>query len=130
MAKEAAKENSHIIDSGKVGVVKIADDVVAVIAALAAREVDGVSTMVPGIGKTIMGYVGVKKGEDGVRIDIRDGVVRAALSINVQYGFPIPEVSRKVQEKVKSSIETMTGLPVAGVNIRVENISLDTSGAS
>ncbi len=130
MAREAAKDNTHVIDSGKVGVVKIADDVVAVIAALAAREVEGVSTMVPGIGKTIMGYVGMKKGEDGVRIDIREGVVRAALSINVQYGFPIPEVSRKVQEKVKSSIETMTGLPVAGVNIRVENIELEPSGTS
>ena len=118
-------EKATLLNTGMAGEVKIADDVVAVIAALAAQEVEGVGTMAGGIGKTIMAYVGVKKAEKGVRVEVAEGVVRVDLSITIHYGYSIPETSRKVQEKVKSSIENMTGLSVADVNIRVASIEID-----
>ena len=122
MANE--KTEATLFDTGIAGEVKIADDVVAVIAALAAQEVEGVGAMTEGIGQTIMAYVGVKTGEKGVRVEVAEGVVRADLTLTIQYGYSIPEVSRKVQEKVKHAIENMTGLSVADVNIRVAGIDM------
>ena len=116
------KETEVTIESGVTGEVKIADDVVAVIAALAAQEVEGVGDMAGGIGKTIMAYVGMKKADKGVHVDVSDGVVRTDISITVKYGYSIPTVSRQVQEKVKGAIENMTGLRVADVNIRVAGV--------
>ena len=99
------KETEVTIESGVTGEVKIADDVVAVIAALAAQEVEGVGDMAGGIGKTIMAYVGMKKADKGVHVDVSDGVVRTDISITVKYGYSIP-----------------TGLRVADVNIRVAGV--------
>ena len=76
MANET-QDKKTLINSGVAGDVKIADDVVAVIAALAAQEVEGVATMAGGMGKTIMAYVGMKKADKGVRIEVSDGMVRA-----------------------------------------------------
>ncbi len=123
-------ENEIFQDSGIAGEVKIADDVVAVIAALAAQEVEGVGSMAGGIGKNIMAYVGVKKGEKGVRVEVADGIVKAEISITVKYGCSIPRVSRKVQEKVKNAIENMTGLSVSDVNIRVAGIDMGAESAT
>ncbi|SFL02193.1 Uncharacterized conserved protein YloU, alkaline shock protein (Asp23) family [Lachnospiraceae bacterium KH1T2] len=125
MAEEKSA-GSVTLEAGIAGEVKIADGVVAVIASLAAREVDGVSMSAGGIGQTLMGYVGMKTADKGVRVDIAESVVSAELAINVKYGFSIPDVSRKVQEKVKSAIETMTGLSVADVNIRVASVDMGT----
>ncbi len=128
MAKETEKNERYVLSRNNTGVVKVADDVVAVIAALAAQEVDGVSTMAEGVGKKIMGYVGRKKGGPGVRVDVDGGRVNAYIAINVRFGNSIPEVSKLVQEKVKSGIETMTGFIVESVNIRVENIEMEDAG--
>ena len=100
----------------------IADDVVAAIASLAAQEVDGVGKMNSGIGKTIMGYVGMKTADNNVKVEVIGEIVRADLTISIKYGHSIPEVSKNVQTKVKSAIETMTGLSVADVNIRVSGV--------
>ena len=110
--------------SGLAGEVRIADDVVAVIAALAAQEVDGSAIGSGGIGKTIMSYVGMKKADQGVRVEVSEGVVKADLEMRVKYGFSIPEVSKKVQEKVRAAIENMTGLKVSDVNIRVVGVEM------
>lgn len=121
---EENNANSKKTESGAAGEIKIADDVVAAIASLAAQEVEGVGKMPGGIGKTIMDYVGMRTPEKSVKVDVLDGVVKADLSINIRYGYSIPDVSKRVQKKVKSAIETMTGLSVADVNIRV--LGVDT----
>ncbi len=113
------QDKKTLINSGVAGDVKIADDVVAVIAALAAQEVEGVATMAGGMGKTIMAYVGMKKADKGVRIEVSDGMVRADVSLTILYGHSIPDICRRVQEKIKTAIEYMTGLSVADVNIKV-----------
>ena len=106
------------------GEIKIADDVVVAIASIAAQEVDGVGRTPLGLGKTIMGYVGFKANEKSVKVDVADGIVRVDLTINIKYGQSIPEVSKRVQEKVKNAIETMTGLSVADVNIKVAGLDM------
>ena len=120
---EGNNSNATALEQDAAGEIKIADDVVAAIASLAAQEVEGVGKMTDGIGKTLMNYVGMKNVDKGVRVDVAEGIVRVDLAINVKYGHNIPEVSKKVQEKVKGAIETMTGLSVADVNIRVTGVA-------
>ena len=106
------------------GTVKIANDVVAMIAGLAATEVDGVSAMVGNITNELMGKVGMKKQTKGVKIDILDSTVSVDLAVTLEYGFNIPTTCNKVQEKVKNAIETMTGFKVSDVNIRIVGIKM------
>ena len=61
----------------------------------------------------------------GVKVDVLEGVVTVALNLNIEYGYNIYETSKTVQEKVKSAIETMTGLSVADVNVRIAGVVMD-----
>lgn len=90
-----------------VGEVKIADEVVAIIAALAATEVDGVDSMAGNITNELVGKLGMKNLSKGVKVDITEERVSVDLSLNIKYDYNIPEVGGKVQEKVKSAIENM-----------------------
>lgn len=107
-----------------VGSIQIADDVVAMVASLAATEIDGVSSMVGNITNELMGKVGMKKLTKGVKVDILGSVVRIDLAIVLEYGFNILETSQKVQNKVKTAVENMTGLTVSDVNIRIANVKI------
>ena len=124
MEKEMDK-STYVLENGEgFGTVKIANDVVAMIAGLAATEVSGVNAMVGNITNEFMGKVGMKKQPKGVKVDIIDKTVSVELAVNLDYGFNIPTTCSKVQEKVKSAIETMTGLEVADVNIRIVGINM------
>ena len=103
-------------DVGGIGEVKIADEVVTVIAGLAATDVDGVASMEGNI----------KNLSKGVKVTVLEGVVTVDLTLNIEFGKNILEVSKKVQDKVKSSIENMTGLEVADVNIRIAGVDMET----
>lgn len=111
-----AKEN--------VGVVQIADDVVAMIASLAATEVEGVSAMAGTITNELMSKAGVKKLTKGVRVDVAEGNVRVNLAVTMEYGYNIPATCHRVQAKVKAAIENMTGLNCTDVNIRIAGVKL------
>lgn len=106
------------------GEVKIADEVVAVIAGLAATEVDGVASTVGNVTKELVNKLGRKSFSKGVKVDVLDGIVTVSLAMNMKFGYSIKEVTEKVQEKVKSAIENMTGLEVADVNIRVVGVDV------
>ena len=109
---------------GALGSVQIADDVVAIIAGLAATEVDGVSAMAGNITNELMSMVGYKSLTKGVKIDI-DGVnVKVELALTMDYGYNIPDTCAKVQDKVKTTIENMTGLKVTDVNIRIAGVDM------
>lgn len=111
-------------DVRNIGTVQVADDVVAMIAALAATEIDGVSSMMGNITNELMSKVGMKKLTKGVKIDIVDQKVIVDLAIVLEYGFNIPKTCQKVQDKVKTSIENMTGLSVSDVNIRIASVTM------
>lgn len=106
------------------GSVQIADDVVAIIAGLAATEVDGVSAMAGNITNELMSKVGYKNLTKGVKVDIEGRKVCCELGLMVNYDYNIPATCAKVQEKVKSTIENMTGLEVAEVNVRIAGVDM------
>jgi len=106
------------------GSVSIADDVVGIIAGLAATEVEGVSAMAGNITNELMSKVGYKSLTKGVKVDIEDGRVKVQMSLTMDYGYSIPTTCSKVQEKVKTTIENMTGLEVTDVNIRIAGVDM------
>ena len=85
-------------------------------------EVDGVSSMAGTSTRDLLSKLGKKNLAKGVRVDVLDGVVTVSLALNLRFGKNIMEVSSKVQEKVKTAIENMTGLTVADVNVRVAGV--------
>ena len=124
MGKEVEKTTVVLNAEENTGVVQIADDVVAMIASLAATEVEGVSAMAGNITNELMGRVGMKKLTKGVKVMVEDGKVNADLAITIDYGHNIPETCQNVQKKVKNAIENMTGLEVEIVNIRIAGINM------
>ena len=111
-----------IYEGGNIGEVQIADDVVASIAGLAATEVKGVISLAGGVTAELISKLGMKKLSKGVKVVVEDSNVTISVAINVEFGSNIPEVSAKVQEKVKTTVENMTGLSVIGVNVKVLGI--------
>lgn len=127
MAKD--ERNTYSIQSdASLGEVKIADEVVAIIAALAATEVDGVASMAGNITNELISRLGMKNLSKGVKVDVLEGVVTVSLSLNLKYNYSIMDVSAKVQEKVKNAVENMTGLEVADVNIKVAGVEMPANG--
>lgn len=119
------ERNTYKIQSVEnLGEVQIADEVVAIIAGLAAMEVDGVSSMAGNATRELIAKLGMKSLSKGVKVDVLEGVVTVALAINLKYGKNIKETTVKVQEKVKAAIENMTGLTVADINIRVVSVDM------
>lgn len=125
MEKDTGR-NTYVLQSNdRIGEVQIADDVVAMIAELAALEVDGVASMAGNATNELLSKVGVKGMHKGARVEVLDRIVSIELSVNLKYGYNIPTVSGKIQEKVKNAIETMTGLTVADVNIRIVGVAIN-----
>lgn len=124
MEKEMERGTYTLKEDDKLGAVQIADDVVAMIASLAATEVDGVSALVGNITNELMSKVGMKKLTKGVKVEVLEGVVSLELAIMIEYGHNIPQTCQDVQTKVKTAIENMTGLSVSDVNIRIAGVNM------
>ena len=119
------RRNTYTIyDDNTVGTVQIADEVVAIIAGLAATEVEGVDSMAGNITNELVGKLGMKNLSRGVKVAVQENEVTVELSLNMSYGYSIPKTSAKVQEKVKSAIESMTGLSVVEVNIHIAGVDM------
>ena len=118
------KDTQELSRKEKLGEVKIADEVVAMIAGLAATEVEGVDSMAGNITNELVGKLGMKNLNRGVKISVDDDHVSVELSLNMKYGYSIPDGSEKVQERVRTAIETMTGLTVLEVNIKIAGVSM------
>ncbi len=124
MSKEQTSRE-YITKKKELGEVKIASDVVAAIAALAATEIDGVYSMAGNITNELIGKLGMKNLSKGVKILMEGGIVRVDMMVVVNYGYSIPEVSGQVQERVSQQIENMTGLSVSEVNVRIAGVKLE-----
>ena len=124
MAKD--ERNTYTLQNDEsLGEVKIADEVVAIIAALAATEVEGVASMAGNITNEVIGKLGIKNLSKGVKVDVLEGVVTVSLALNIKYNYSIVYVTGKVQDRVKNAVENMTGLEVADVNIKVAGVEMD-----
>lgn len=124
MEKEIERGTYILNEDGKVGAVQIADDVVAMIASLAATEVEGVGALVGNISNELMSKVGMKKLTKGVKVEVINKKVIVDLAITLEYGYNIPATCRKVQDKVKTAVENMTSLDVENVNIRIAGVNV------
>ena len=124
MAELEGRNTHKLYEKEMMGEVRIADEVVAIIAGLAATEVDGVDSMAGNITNELVGKLGMKNLSKGVKVLVTDRSVDVDLALNIEYGYSIMEVSEKVQDRVKSAIENMTGLEVAMVNIRIVNVNM------
>jgi uncharacterized alkaline shock family protein YloU len=121
------KNVQHIenIAGPDVGSIKITDEVVAIIAGIAAIEVPGVASMSGGIAGGIAEALGRKNLTKGVKVEVGEKEAAIDLYIIIEYGCRIPDVAWNIQEKVKKSVETMTGLQVVEVNIHVQGVNIE-----
>ena len=119
----------YISRADEVGNIHISEDVLAVIAAAAALEVEGVHGLAANLGSDLAELLGGKKNlAKGIRIQVADQAVSVDISIVVKYGYLIPDVAKAVQDAVCSSMESMSSLTVTAVNVNVSGISLESAG--
>lgn len=126
MAGKTVKRNINypIRENINIGEVHISDDVVVMISALAATEVEGVAYLSGNITKNAVSKVGNGKLSKTIKIRVAQNVVDLSIVIHVKEGYDIPDVCRCVQEKVLNAVETMTALQVSSVNVKVAGIAL------
>lgn len=118
-------ENDNVIErqDTEIGSIRIADEVVAVIAGLAATEIKGVAGMSGGLAGGIAEMLGRKNLGKGVKVEVGEQEAAVDMFVIVEYGIKIPEVALQIQESVKTAIESMTGLVVVEVNVHVQGVS-------
>ena len=117
-------QTGYTLENGNMGQVQIADEVVAIIAGLAATEVEGVASMAGNITNELVSKLGKKSLSKGIRVKVEDGIVNVNVALNIAYGYSVPKTCKKVQEKVKAATENMTGLEVEKVDIQIANVSI------
>lgn len=110
-------------DLDEYGDIRIADEVICIVASLAAQEVPGVVSMSGGLTDGINHFLGKENASKGVHLKFEGKLVNASVYINVEYGICIPEIALEVQEKVKEAIEAMTGYEVQFVDVNVEGVA-------
>ncbi len=120
-------DNLKVLSDETYGSIKIADEVVSIIASLAASEVDGVSSMVGGFGRGLAEMMGKRNLSKGVKAAVGDKETAVDLCLVLDYGVKIHDVAAKVQKNVKKALENMTGLDVVQVNIHVQGVKLPHS---
>ena len=124
---EAVAEEVKLDDTNTI---KIADDVVAVIAGVAVSEVPGVAGMSGGFAGGISEVLSGKKNmAKGIKVEVGEKETKIDVNIIVEYGTRIPDVAFEIQNRVKKAVETMTGLKVVEVNVHVQGVSTVPEGA-
>ncbi|MBQ8731879.1 MAG: Asp23/Gls24 family envelope stress response protein [Oscillospiraceae bacterium] len=111
---------------GAVGSLKISDEVVSSIAAMAATEIVGVAELAP-MPVNLKGVIRKSSAPKSINISLNDDVATIDIYVKLQYGAKIPEVSEKIQRSVKTSVQNMTGIAVAKVNVFIAGITFEDS---
>ena len=111
--------------SDKIGTVKVSEEVVATIAGMVASEIPGLASMSGGMSADIAEKFGRKNLAKGVKVDVGEKETAVDLYIIVEFGARIPEIAKEMQGKVKTAIESMTGLKVIEVNVHVQGVNFD-----
>ena len=125
MATDPERSSHKVYEKDQIGEVQIADEVVAIIAGLAATEVDGVDSLAGHMSNELIGKLGMKNLSKGVKVEVTEEHVSVHISMNLKYGYSIPTVCEKVQDRVKNAIENMTGLNVLDVNIKIAGVNVE-----
>lgn len=114
-----------INDEKEYGSIKISNDVIAIIAGIAATEIEGVAGKSMGITGGITEMLGMRNLTKGVKVEIQNRVAKIDISIIVEYGVDISTTGKKVQDNVKKSVETMTDLLVPEVNVNIQGVNME-----
>lgn len=128
MEDENKEMNKNTLDNetqnmpDEIGDIRVADEVISIVASLAAQEVAGVFSMSGGITDGINHFLGKENASKGVRIRFEGKLVNVSVFVNIEYGSCIPEVALEIQEKVKDAIEKMTGYEVQFVDVHVQGV--------
>lgn len=122
------RERGDRIEHSDVGSIRIADEVVGIIAGLAAMEVPGVAGMSGGLAGGIAEMLGKKNLSKGVKVEVGEKEAAVDLYVIVEYSVRIPDVALRIQENVKKAIESMTGLDVVEVNVHVQGVGFGGEG--
>ena len=117
------KVTENALEGNSLGTVKIANDVVATIAGLAAADVEGIAGMSGGFSGGIAEMLGRKNLTKGVKVEVGELETTIEIFCIVEYGVSIPKVAADVQNRVKSAVETMTGLVTSAINIHVQGVT-------
>lgn len=117
-----SESREYISYPDEMGTIHIADEVLAVVAAGAALEVEGVSSLAANLSSDIAELMGRKVYSKGVRLMVSEGQVIVEISILIKYGFSIPDVAKKVQDAVVTAVTNTSGMEVAQVNVQVAGI--------
>ena len=113
----------YISRPDELGNIHISGEVLAVIAAAAATEVEGVGSLSTNLSSDIAELLGAKKNlSKGIRITMVGESVRVDVSLLVKYGYTIIDVAKEVQSAVFNAIENTSGLTVEKVNVHVAGI--------
>ncbi|MDK2823256.1 MAG: hypothetical protein PWQ67_1506 [Clostridia bacterium] len=117
------KESLDTVDRNDLGIIKVADEVVAIIAGLSATEVKGVAGMSGGVSAGIAEMLGRKNLSKGVKVEVGEKEAAIDLFVVVEFGARIPDVALQIQRNVKNAVESMTGLKVVEINIHVQGVA-------
>ena len=130
VAEQTENKAAHVIhEKEEIGKVIISDEVFSLIAGLAAMEVEGVNSMAGNITRELVAKLAMKNLAKGVKVEVQDESVTVYMSLNIDFGYNIPQVSAKVQERVKASVENMTGFHVETVNIKIAGVIVNRDRA-
>ena len=111
------------VEQTGLGTIRIADDVVKVIAGLAAMDIKGVAGMSGGFAGGIAELLGRKNLAKGIKVEVGEKEAAIDLSVIIDYGMRIPDVAAQIQESVKNAVERMTGLTVVEANVNIQGIA-------
>ena len=119
---QPANNTQAAAEEEDLGYIELADEVIAIVASLAALDVPGVISMSTGFREGISNFLGKKSLAKGVRVKITGHSCRIAVYVTVEYGCNIPEVAMKLQKKVKSAVDEMTEYTAAFVDVHIEGV--------
>lgn len=125
MANNEIKYNQQSQNGDCMGEIKIANEVVAAIVAMAASDISGVASVGGNAAKDIRGILGMNKISKGVKVELVDELINIDITLSLEYGFPIPKTCEDVQKKVKTTVENMTGLNVGDVNTHIASVDMN-----
>lgn len=128
MSEDTKMVTAHENETGG-GKVTFANDVIAVIAALAASEVKGIAGMVGGAMSGFSELLGRKNLTKGVKVEVGTEEVAVDVYVVVYYGNKIQDVASEIQNSIKNAVETMTGLRVVEVNVYIQGIQMEQENA-
>ena len=121
-AARSGKNPAPVPEEEELGYIELADDVIAIVASLAALDVPGVLDMSTGFREGISNFLGKKSLAKGVRVKVTGHSCRIAVYVTVEYGCNIPEVAMKLQKKVKSAVDEMTEYTAEFVDVHIEGV--------